>query len=360
MKMEKLIIVTGALDTGGVETVTARIANYYIAKGYDVGVVCLLGKEDEVFVPIDKKAKLFFFKEKHGKDRSKLFLATEWVPYLKGIFKAEKPDFVLAMTLKIGALCSLARKGMNIRLSFREINDPKSVARNRAFDRMLMLLCRRIDGVIFQTEWERSCYPRRIQRKGRVIPNPVSVDIFWKGNPSSKRIVTMGRLDNAQKRHDVLLKAFALFLKKNPGYSLTIYGTGPDKKKEEKLIEELNLEDSVLLAGAQRNVHELITDATMFVMTSEYEGLSNALAEAMLMGMPCISSDWPGCSEIIEHGKNGFLYKRQNIEELAEMMNRLANDEKLRDEFSANAKKLKDHFDPDVVLHQYAELIEGE
>lgn len=358
--MKKVMIATGSLGAGGIEKVTARIADYYIGRGYEVSICCLLETEEKAFVTLREGVKVFYFDLSSKAETPKILLSGDWIKFLRKTFEEQKPDCVLAMTLKIGALCSVARGNMPIRLAFRETSDPYSKVRNRLFDRVLCILCRNIDGIIFQTEWERSCYPEFMQKKGRVIPNPVSVDVQWEYDPDEKTIVTMGRLENIQKRHDVLIEAFSLFRQKNPGYKLVIYGNGPDKSEDEAQIRKLGLEDAVTLAGAKKNVNALIARASMFVMTSDFEGLSNALVEAMLMGIPCISSDWPGCAEIVRHGVNGYLYNRQNVQELAAYMDELANHADKRLAFSAEARKLSARYDPCAVLKEYAGIIEGD
>lgn len=357
--MKNIIIVTGSLGAGGIEKVTSRIANYYIERGYKVTICCLLEGEEKVFVQLNDKIEILFFNKIKDNSKLKILMTFKWIKYLRGIFKEKKPDCVLAMTLKIGALCVLARKKTKIRVSFRETCDPKSNVRNVCLDRILCFICRKIDGIIFQTEWEKSCYPAFMQKKGKVIPNPVSVDVSWDNCPDNKVIVTMGRLENIQKRHDVLIEAFHLFVKNNPGYKLIIYGDGPDRIKEENYIKKYNLESNVILAGAKKNVHELISRASMFIMTSDFEGLSNALVEALLIGLPCISSNWHGCDEIITHNVNGFIYERQNVDELVTYMNEIANNMEKRIMFSNEAKKLKEHFDPSNIIREYANIIEG-
>lgn len=358
--MKNIFIVTGSLGAGGIEKVTSRIANYYVDKGYEVTICCLFKGEDKIFVPLNEKINVMFFQGIKETAKHKILMTGEWIKFLNKAFREKKPDYVLAMTLKIGALCLLARRKMDIRVSFRETCDPRSKVRSVFFDRVLCLICKNTNGIIFQTEWEKSCYPKYMQSKGRVIPNPVSVDVFWNYNPDNKTIVTMGRIENIQKRHDVLIEAFNIFYRKNPEYNLVIYGNGPDREEVEKAINKYGLENVVTIAGAKKNVHELISDASMFVMTSDFEGLSNALAEALLMGIPCISSDWPGCKEVINHNVDGFIYTRQNIDELANYMHELANDEDRRLAFSAEAKKLESHFDPDIIIREYAKIIEGE
>ena len=357
--MKNVCIVTGSLGAGGIEKVTSRIANYYIEKGYKVTLCCLFEGEDNIFVPLDDRIEVLFFKGIKESAKHKVLMTGEWIKFLNRTFQERHPDCVLAMTLKIGALCVLARKNMNIRISFRETCDPRTNVRNATFDKLLCILCRKIDGIIFQTEWEKSCYPKYMQKKGLVIPNPVSVDTFWKYNPENKTIVTMGRIENIQKRHDVLIEAFYVFHKKNPDYHLVIYGNGPDRIDIENRIKRFGLEEFVTIAGTKKNVHSLISEASMFVMTSDFEGLSNALAEAMLMGIPCISSDWPGCSEVITHNLNGYIYTRQNTNELAAYMDDLANNIEKKLSFSSEAKKLSNHFEPDVIIKEYAKIIEG-
>lgn len=357
--MKSMFIVTGSLGNGGIEKVTSRIANYYVDKGYNVTICCLFGGEDKVFVTLNENIEVLFFDGAKENSKAKVLMAGKWIRFLRDAFKKRDPDFVLSMTLKIGALCVLARKRMDIRISFRETCDPKTKVRSVLFDRLLCRICKKIDGIIFQTEWEKSCYPQYMQDKGRVIPNPVSVDVLWEYNPENKNIVTMGRLDNIQKRHDILIEAFNIFSKRNAGYNLVLYGEGPDKEYDEKLAKKYGLEKSVIFAGAKKGVHNLIRDASMFVMTSDFEGLSNALAEAMVMGIPCISSDWPGCSEVITHNVNGYIYTRQNVEELAAYMDDLANNEQKKLSFSSEAQKLRFHFDPKPVIDEYAKVIEG-
>lgn len=357
--MKKIMVVTGSLGAGGIEKVTSLIADHFIAKGYEVSICCLLQTQENTFSPPRKDVRVFYFNASKGLDRPKILISGDWIKFLKETFEEEKPDCVLAMTLKIGALCSIARKNKPIRLSFRETSDPFSKVRNRPLDRLLCLICRKIDGIIFQTEWERKCYPKYMQRKGKVIPNPISVDAMWDKNAIEKTIVSLGRLTNIQKRHDILIQAFALFIKDNPGYELKIYGNGEDKEEDEKLIKSLGIEPFVKIIDAKKNIHSLISNVSMFVITSDFEGLSNALAEAMIMGIPCISSDWPGSEDVITHNVNGYVYKRQNVAELASYMNNLANDDEKKVEFSVRAQSLQRHFDPKIVMEDYSKIIEG-
>lgn len=357
--MKKIMIVTGGLGPGGLERVTSHVANWFVSQGWSVFIACLLDKEPKVFVPLASEVGVEFFFEGKKACPKGLRLALKWVSYLKHLFSSKEPDIVLAMTLKVGALCCLARRKKSIRVVMREISDPKAKVRSRIIDRLLFRVCRSLDGCIFQTEWEKSCYPKRLQERGRVIPNPVAVSCVAPLQ-RKKEIVTMGRLFNSQKRHDVLIKAFSLFARNHPDFVLKIYGNGPDLENDRALATQEMVGDRVLFCGAVKNVHQKIKDASVFVLTSDFEGLSNALVEAMLIGIPCITSDWPGAREVISHGKNGLIYPRQDVSQLAALMDLVIENNELASRLSTNGRKEWRKYEPTRIVTEYAAVIKGE
>ena len=357
--MKKIMIVTGSLGSGGIEKVTSRIANYYQNKQYKVYIVTLLSNSGDSFQTINNDIEIISYKKDVGNNISKKLSIFSWIKFLKKIFHEIKPNCVLAMTLKIASLCILSRRKENIRICLRETSDPKSKVRNRITDNFLFFICRKIDAIIFQTQWEKLCYPKFLQKRGLVIPNPVDVKQIL-SKEKTKKIVTMGRLMNIQKRHDVLIEAFSEFSKEYKDFALIIYGDGPDLEKDKELIKKFHVEDNVIIEKPKVNIHEKIADSYMFIMTSDFEGLSNALVEAMLLGIPCITSDWPGSDEIIRHGENGLIYNRNNICELVQCMKKLADDPHICKKISNNGIKESQKYQPDIVLAKYSALIEGE
>lgn len=354
-----LAIVTGSLGSGGLEKVTSLIANWYVQNGWKVYIILLLDVGKKVFVQLDERIDVIFYENKKEPGKiKKLLIARKWISFLKEKFNTIQPTIVLAMTLKIAALCSRSIPN-DVRLVMREISDPKAKVRNVAFDKMLFnIVSKKVDSIIFQTSWEQKCYPKSLREKGFVVPNPIMVKAKASTN-KTKTIVTMGRLLNKQKRHDILLRAFSIFHKRHPDYTLKIYGEGPDKLKDERLIGKLNIRDCAQICTPINNIHEVIKDSKMFIMTSDFEGLSNALLEAMLVGIPCITSDWPGVEDAIKHKFNGLIYKRQNVNELAQLIEELL-DTKLANELSLNAQKEYQKYKLETILPLYAKAIEGE
>lgn len=105
----------------------------------------------------------------------------------------------------------------------------------------------------------------------------------------------------------MLIRAFAKIASKYPDYTLFIYGEGPLRRDLESLIKTLHLGNQVFLQGFKKNIHELISDAEFFILSSDFEGLSNALLEAMCMGIPCITTNVSGIDEVIHDKINGVL-----------------------------------------------------
>ena len=361
MESKKLMIVTVSLGSGGLERMVANIANKYIEKGWKVCVLTLLNPEGNVFVKLDKEVVHYDFKDISSAFASSFEKARKtkkWIRFIRQHICDFRPDCILAMTIKIGSMVVIANKKHKSRVVVREISDPKSKARNQLVNKICFHFCKKADGFIFQTEWEKSCFPKKIQNIGMVIPNPV---VLKTNAIEEKRkvIVTMGRLLNYQKRHDVLIKSFALFNKNYPEYKLEIYGEGPDLEFDQKLAGKLNVTNNVVFKGACKNVHELIADASCFVITSDFEGLSNALLEAYLMGIPCITSDWPGAKEVVTDGVDGLVVKRGDINGFANAMECIVRNKDKASLFSKNACNNMKKYDAEIVFESYFKMIEG-
>lgn len=359
----RILIVTTSLSFGGLSRMARNIANHYVEKGWEVGFALLMGGNEEVRDEIDDKIRLFTYEgfdfEDVRKGWKKRFTTFSWIKFIRKTIKEYKPTVVLAMALKIGALTSLAANMKDRpRIVMREKNDPKSKGRSRFMDRILYRCCKRVDGIIFQTNWEKSCYPKKFQKKGKVIPNPVILD-ERAISPKKNTFVAMSALER-HKAVDVVIKAFGMFSKDRHDYQLEIYGKGKGEESLKTLTRELNLEDKVIFKGPRKDVHSLIKDAKGFVTASEHEGLSNSLLEAFLMGIPCISSDWHGVEDVIVDGENGLLVKIGDVAGFANAFRRLAEDPALCEKLSSNAVKEWPRFDAEEVFKQYSFVIEGE
>lgn len=177
------------------------------------------------------------------------------------------------------------------------------------------------DGCVFQTEDAQSWFSTGIQKKSRVIFNPVSDSFYQTELPQkrTKRIVSCGRLDE-QKRFDMIIDAFSKICDDFPEYHLEIYGQGDLQPALQEQIEKLNRQNRIFLMGRSEDVPNTIKDASLFVLASDYEGLPNALMEAMALGLPVISTDCGGggARALIDHGKDGLIVPCGNVDALAQ------------------------------------------
>ena len=225
--------------------------------------------------------------------------------------------------------------------------------------RDLLYGCAKCNAVVFQTEGAKSYFNNKIQSKGSIILNPIRKNLpEHSKEKDSRRIVSVGRL-NSQKNYTLLLEAFALFCQKYNDYKLEIYGKGEQEETLKKLAKTLGIEDRVIFEGFRNDVHEKIADATMFVMSSDYEGLSNALLEAMAMGLPCISTDSPpgGARMVIKNGQNGLLVPVGNKEKLMEAMDSIAANAEMAEKMGRNAAEMRDLLSEERICSQWEKLI---
>ena len=202
---------------------------------------------------------------------------------------------------------------------------------------------RNSDGIVFQTERARQCFPSDIAEKGIVISNAVGNELVFQVNvPEKKRkaITAAGRLTK-QKDYPTLLKAFDIFHTHHQDYILEIFGDGEDKEKLCKMPNDMGLQECVLFKGAVKDALFHIASSSCYVMSSIYEGMPNALMEALAIGVPCISTDCPfGPAELVCDGENGLLVPMKDEVALAEAMCKMIEDTVFAEKCAKNAKKI--------------------
>jgi glycosyltransferase involved in cell wall biosynthesis len=196
-----------------------------------------------------------------------------------------------------------------------------------------------------------------LQKKCKIIYNPVDLQ-DQKGlalrTQKQHRIVSAARLMQ-QKNQLMLINAFAQLKKEFSDHTLTIYGEGPFRGELEQRIRELGLEESVFLPGKVQNVFDCISDAELFVLSSDFEGMPNALIEAMCLGLPVISTKVSGATDLIEHGQNGLLAEVGNTEQFYQCMKQMLSDASLRESCTKNALEINERLNVDRIIGQWQE-----
>lgn len=347
----RIAFIIGSMRRGGAERVISILANAYAEKGWKVDIITLLDDSNEYELHTDIDIKYI------GKnDKSRMKQLPEWITEIRRYVKESKPNRVVSFIARINIITIISCIGLDQRLIISERNDPAADGRSNFIRFITNVLYPLTDKIVFQTKWAKSCFPERIQKKSIIIPNPISIN-FQASKKKEKMIVAVGRLEE-QKNHELLIHAFKKVHDYYSDYNLYIYGEGELRNKLTNLINELGLEKSVHLPGNISNVHEKISKAEIFVLPSNYEGLSNALIEAMMMGLACISTNCAGSNEVIQSGNNGLIVPIKSEKELIKAIELLIVDTTTRVRVSQSAKNTAEEFKIGIVLKQWENIIE--
>ncbi|WP_146159190.1 glycosyltransferase [Alkalicoccus saliphilus] len=348
MKGNKLVFILGAMGQGGSERVTANLANHFASEGREVDVIMLLNNLVEYNLHENIRVIDFTFPEKPYIRRVPL-----WIKHLRKYHRENQPDRIISFSAKINVIVLFALFFQRNKIIVSERNDPKRDGRGPAVRLLTHLLYPFSRRVVFQTEWAQSCFYRPVRRKSVIINNPVQ-EISMDLPAKKKKIVNIGKLWK-QKNQELLIRAFAEVEKYFPEYVLEIYGEGKERPHLEALIRSLNLEQKVFLKGWVQGVHKELAEAELFVLSSDYEGFSNALLESMMLGIPVVSSSCAGSAELIEHKKNGRLFRVGDEKELTEQLMEALGDPEQMEAMAGQAKKDVKKFSVPETINKWEE-----
>lgn len=352
--MKKICFITGSMGRGGAERVISILTKEYSKLGWNVEIIMLLHNICEY--PLDKRVKVVDLS--YEKVRNPIFRKIKMLLALRKQVRRGKPDIVIPFHAKIAALTEFSFCG--IRNRFRVVTseriDPYSVKYSKVLRWLVNRAFVHADAVVFQSERAKSFYSKRIQVKSEIIGNPVSLQL-QRGENKYPIIISAGRLEK-QKNHNMLIQAFSEIAKDFPKYELHIYGEGSLRKELEQQIKALGLQDRVKLPGNHIDYQNRLCEADIFVLSSDFEGLSNALLEAMVLGVPCISTDCAGSDEVVQSDNNGVLVPVGDMTALAEAMRRVLSDDELKKRLGQAAKIATQSYRTENVILKWREILE--
>ena len=358
--MSKLIVNTGSLMSGGAERVLSILSTPF-ADSYDSVeyVLWLDARYPDIFYKIDPRVKITKISE--ASHSTGIFSHLKWFRYH---IKEEKPDAILAFMVMINFSVMVSMLFCRFPLYLAERNDPRFFGRNKWLRKLINVMYGfpNVRRVIMQTENNRSYFSKKIKKKTDVIYNPIVMDEKYIGcsvrENKEKRIVSVARLEK-QKHQHILIRAFSSFLESHPDYTLTFYGDGSIRGELEYLCEDLGISSKVFFPGRTKDVYNSIKNASMFIMTSEYEGMSNSLIEAMCLGLPCISTKVSGATDLIRNGENGILIDVDDVIALTEAMSTLAENAEFAYKLSINAAKTYQKLKSDIIAKQWINCLKN-
>lgn len=320
---KKILIAIGQLTGGGAERVATVWANELSEKGYDVSIVTCFPSENEY--PIKKIINVHRVAETQNHYLQMSF-SKRYIAF-RCVLRKVNPDYVISFLLSMQVWIMLAAIGLPVkRIETIRLNPWRVFAPNK-LQWLLWKLCYcTCSKIILQSSDQALFFSKRQQKKSVVIPNPIS-DVYLENyrvglDGAPKRFIAVGRID-AQKNYPMMIRAFANVCRKNPEITLNIYGAGNDAYIEEisRMISAEGMVNNISLMGRVNHMEQEYRKHDVFLMTSDYEGLPNALAEAMASRLVCISTDCKtGPRDLIDEGQNGFLVPVGNIEALQQKM----------------------------------------
>lgn len=355
-RKQRIVFCIASLGTGGAERVISVLANKLVEDGNDVSIIIYLNKcvynlsEKIVVEHIDCEAD------------AELPYIKRYPLRLKKIRNAVKrlsPDVVISFMAETNMDVCFALWGSDIPIIVSERNDPTVCPASKIKRMIRKFAYIKPKGFVFQTPDAQAYFSKRIQKKSKIILNPLVETLPEPFQcEREKRVVAVGRLSK-EKNFFILIDAFAKFVEEHIEYTLEIYGEGVLENMLKEYISNKKLNGKVALKGFCKDVHSRILSAAMFVMSSDFEGMPNALLEAMALGLPCISTDCPcgGPRMLIETYENGILVPIKDSQKMLEAMEFMVNNPDKAKEMSFKAVQVRERADVDAITKKWLEIV---
>jgi glycosyltransferase involved in cell wall biosynthesis len=220
----------------------------------------------------------------------------------------------------------------------------------------------RLDALVVLTDGDRVDYLERlVGARTRVerIPNVVTPLPGDRADPAAQVVIAAGRLTR-QKGFDLLVRAFAAAATNRPGWELRIYGGGRERAALERQIEATGMRDRIRLLGPTRRLGEAFARASVFVLSSRFEGFGMVLVEAMGSGLAVASFDCPrGPADIITPGRDGVLVPAEDVAALARELDAIMGDRERRSALGAAALDTARAYEPGPIAARWEALLDS-
>lgn len=346
-----ICILSGVIArSGGTERMACWLANQLAQKGYQVSLLSYWDHGHPYYL-VDEAVSVQYLL--NPKKEGKLF-RTKLYPYfkMKKWLQKEKVDVLVEVdTIFSKSMSSLLKRLNIVEIGWEhfhyhyQTSQKQRLKKNQSY-------------VVTLTQRDRQQYINEggfDEEKVVCIPNPAMFNPSNEYHHDAHCVLYVGRFTKQKNLFD-LLQAWSTI---ETDWTLQLVGDGEDKETIQAFIKEKEL-TNVSILPTQKDVTSFYKKASLFVLSSIYEGLPMVLVEAASFGLPCVSYDCPtGPAEIIQDGQTGFLVEVGQIEQLAERIKYLMDHPTLAQQFSTNAKAyIQTHFAQDVIVKQWVELLE--
>lgn len=350
--MRKVFVLSHGLSNGGSQRVASLIANELCEQGYSVTFIAAHSSE-KTYELVDGVQYVYIGERKSNP------LLSFWsrCRKLRDLIVKENPEVVISF---IYEECLVLLPFMNkIKVIFTMRNAP--VYFGKVQMAIMRVLYRKAHSVVFQTNDAKAYFDAKTQEHGLVIENPLSENLpIWNKDNCSKTIITACRLSE-QKNLKMMCDAFEGFHRKHQDYKLVIYGKGPLEDELNDYITSKNLQNSIRIAGFVDDIHDRMANAEIFALSSDYEGISNSMIEALAIGIPTVCTDCPigGARMLIDSYENGILVPVGDSKAMEQAFCYIAEHPQSAIEMSQRAQGLRERLNVKSICNKWIDLIRG-
>ena len=353
--MKKIMFLCHGAGNGGAERVITTLASEFSKKNYEVSMVTTNEAHNDYVLEknVQRKKVISYAHNAIFRTFNRIFLLRKYI-------KEFKPDVIISFSSIPNMQSIVADFGIRNKLIISERTDPARYPTSKFGQLLRSVLYPFADIIVFQTEDARKYFSERIQKKSCIILNPIRSNLpvnEWKN--TEKRIIGIGSLGE-QKNWLMSLKALEIFFQSNTDYFCEIYGEGPDRGYLQNIIDTSDvLKNRVLLKGFSNDVVNILAKSSIYLSSSDYEGISNSMLEAMAVGTPAICTDCPvgGAKMMIISGENGLLVPVGDYKLMAKAIQDIANNQEYAMKLGRNAMEIRKRLNLEKILDEWEALL---
>lgn len=292
-----------------------------------------------------------------------LFCTGQGLRSLRRAILRSNPEVVISFVDTLNVQVLLALLGIGVPVIASERIYPPSYRIGWRWNLLRRIAYPLARAVVMQTrlaaDWARKQWPSwRVREIANAVASPTEES---SGRPEwfgQRNVIALGRFA-PQKNFPLLIAAFSKVAARNPGWHLSIVGDGPERPRLEALRDSLGMGNRLHMPGKLRSPWTILRQADLFVLSSNFEGFPNVLAEAMAHGLPVVSTDCPaGPSDLVRHGIDGILVPPNDVDALADALSRLMTDEAYRAALGRRAPEVCQRFAEVAICDEWWRLID--
>ncbi|MCI9008972.1 MAG: glycosyltransferase family 4 protein [Lachnospiraceae bacterium] len=354
--MNGFIVVMPSFKAGGAQRVLSILLNHMAETGADT-ILMLLKKEAPVEYELNKNIRII---RNNITKRNKFFNIINEIRTIRKYLKGHQGYVCVSFITMYNLYTILASLGLKNRIIVSERVAPeRSLPRNsKILNRLRNLLYQKADWVVFQTREEEKYFDKIKGINRIIIPNPLSKGLPIKNDYNDGlKFISVARLET-QKNYPLLMDAMDLVVDKYPEAKLLIYGKGSQEQQLLNYHMHLKHPENIIFKGFTNHVSDVMLNAYAFVLSSDYEGISNSMLEALAIGVPCICTDCPGggAGQYIESGKTGILVPTNDKTALTNAMLKLIEDPKCRESIGRAGRYIREELDTNKIINCWMRL----